>query len=129
MLVRICVILFALTGAILWTAHPVHAREANFAVMGVRLGMSAAEVLQVLSVQGADADHLSVVTRPCALPGTRKCIDTISTRLADGPITVRFAEMPKELHGSREVVYSITYSVVGAGPSQYELVRTAARER
>ena len=104
------------------------AEPAHFAVMGVRLYQSAQEVLTVLYAQGVREDAVSEHVHPCALHEEAACTDTITARLADGPITVRFVDVPAGFNEGREAAFSISYRLL-RGPKDSEAVRTAAEER
>jgi len=96
--------------------------------MGVRLYQSAQEVLTVLYAQGVREGAVSEHVHPCALHGATACTDTITARLADGPITVRFVDVPTGFNDGREAVVSISYRLL-RGPRDSEAVRTVAEER
>lgn len=102
---------------------------AHFAVMGVRLYMSAPEVLGALYAQGVSRAAVTEHSHPCALHPAASCTDTITAPLADGPIVVRFAEAPAGFNDGREAAYRIAYTVLGRGPSDAGLVRSAAEDR
>jgi hypothetical protein len=104
------------------------AEPAHFAVMGVRLYQSAQDVLTVLYAQGVREDAVSEHVHPCALHGAVACTDTITARLADGPITIRFVDVPAGFNEGREAVFSISYRLL-RGPRSSEAVRTVAEER
>lgn len=104
------------------------AEAAHFAVMGVRLYMSAPEVLTSLYSQGVREDGVSEHVHPCALHAAVACTDRITARLADGPITIRFVDAPPGFNGAREAAFSITYHP-NPGPRGADAVRNVAEER
>ncbi len=109
-------------------AVAVAAEPAHFAVMGVRLYMSAPEVLTSLYAQGVHEDAVSEHVHPCALHAAAACTDTITARLADGPITVRFTDSPAGFNEGREAAYSITYKLVRSS-ADAAAIRGVAEER
>ena len=114
-------------GAIVPNAAPA-AEPAHFAIMGVRLAMSAQEVLSVLYAQGVRDNAISESVHPCAMHAAVACTGSLTARLPDGPITIRFADTPPGYGDAREAAFSITYrSDEGAGQGQ--LVRAVAEER
>lgn len=108
-----------------WTAA---AEPTHFAVMGVRLYMSAQEVLTALYAQGVREDGVSEHVHPCALHAAEACTDSITARLADGPITIRFVDALPGFNDGREAAFSIAYHPNG-GPSGADAVRDVAEER
>lgn len=79
------------------------AGRSHFAIMGLRLHMSAQEVLEVLYAQGIREDGVREHVHPCALHAAAACTGSITARLPDGPITVRFADAPPTLvRGGRQ---------------------------
>jgi hypothetical protein len=109
--------------------HPARGSEpAHFAVMGVRLYMSAQEVLAALYAQGVREDGVTEQVHPCALHVAVACTGTITARLPDGPITIRFADAPPGFNAGREAAFSIAYRLNG-GPSGADQVRGVAEER
>ncbi len=110
--------------------HAAAAQEpARFAVMSVRLYMTAPEVLGALYAQGVSQAAVTEHSHPCALHPAASCTDTITAPLPDGPIVVRFTEAPPGFNDGREAAYHIAYTVVGRGPSDAGLVRSAAEDR
>ncbi len=91
--------------------------------------MSATDVLEVLYGQGVRESAVSQHTRPCASLSVAACTDSITAKLPDGPIVIRFTEAPPGFNHGRESAYSIAYTVVANGPSQYALLHGRAAER
>lgn len=104
------------------------AEPAHFAVMGVRLYMSAQEVLAALYAQGVREDGVREHVHPCALHAAAACTDSITARLPDGPIMVRFADAPPGFNEGREAAFSVVYQLT-RGPSEATDVRNVAEER
>ena len=126
---RTVVLSAALLSSVVAPGRPAPAAEpAHFAIMGVRLYQSAQEVLTVLYAQGVREDAVSEHVHPCALHGAAACTDTITARLADGPITIRFVDVPAGFNEGREAAFSISYRLL-RGPRDSEAVRTLAEER
>jgi hypothetical protein len=113
----------------MFSPRPAAAAEpAHFAVMGVRLYMSAQEVLAALYAQGVREDGISEHVHPCALHAAAACTDSITARLVDGPITVRFADAPPGFNEGREAAFSIVYRLTRA-PANAADMRDVAEER
>lgn len=93
------------------------AEPAHFAVMGVRLYMSAQEVLAALYAQGVREDGVHEHIHPCALHAAAACTDSITARLPDGPITVRFADAPPGFNEGREAAFSVVYRLTRGPPT------------
>jgi hypothetical protein len=126
---RTVVLSAALLSSVVAPGRPAPAAEpAHFAIMGVRLYQSAQEVLTVLYAQGVREDAVSEHVHPCALHGAAACTDTITAWLADGPITIRFVDVPTGFNEGREAAFSISYRLL-RGPRDSEAVRTVAEER
>jgi hypothetical protein len=106
----------------------VAAEPAHFAVMGVRLYQSAQEVLTALYAQGVREDTVTEHVHPCALHEAAACTDSITARLPDGPITIRFTDAPAGFNDGREAAFSITYRLI-RGPKDSTAVKTVAEER
>lgn len=104
------------------------AEPAHFAVMGVRLYMSAQEVLAALYAQGVRESGISEHVHPCALHAAAACTDSITARLADGPITIRFADAPPGFNDGREAAFSIVYRLAHATANATDM-RDVAEER
>ncbi len=104
------------------------AEPAHLAVMGVRLEMSAQEVLTTLYAQGVHEDAVVEHVHPCALHQAASCTDSITARLADGPISIRFTDAPAGFNDGREAAFSIAYRVT-SGSSSGSSVREVAEER
>lgn len=104
------------------------AEPAHFAIMGVRLSMSAQEVLTVLYAQGLRDNAISESVHPCAMHAAVACTGSLTAQLPDGPITIRFADTPPGYGDAREAAFSITYRL-GDGVGQGQLVRAVAEER
>lgn len=112
-----------------FSASPAPAAEAaHFAVMGVRLYMSAQEVLATLYAQGVREDGVSEHVHPCARHAASACTDAITARLADGPITIHFTDAPPGFNDGREAAYSISYQP-NRDPGGVNAVRGVAEER
>ncbi len=110
-------------------SRPAAAQEpTRSAVMGVRLYVSAPEVLAVLYAQGVAAGSIIEHSHPCFLHSVATCTDTITARLPDGPIVVRFTDAPPGFNDGREAAYSISYTIPGRGPSDGTMVRSAAED-
>ncbi len=106
----------------------VAAEPAHFAVMGVRLYMNAQEVLTSLYAQGVREDGVSEHVHPCALHVEVACTDTITARLAGGPIVIRFVDAPPGFNDGREAAFSIAYRPDGLADGAGAL-RNVAEER
>lgn len=104
------------------------AEPAHFAVMGVRLSMSAQEVLAVLYAQGVRDNAISESVHPCAMHAAVACTGSLTAQLPDGPIAIRFADTPPGHEDAREAAFSITYRLDG-GAGQGQLVRAVTEER
>lgn len=106
----------------------VAAEPTHFAVMGVRLYMNAQEVLISLYAQGVREDGVNEHVHPCASHVEVACTDSITARLADGPIIIRFIDAPPGFNDGREAAFSIAYRpsdpTSGAGA-----LRNVAEER
>ncbi len=124
-------VMFAAAAVAIGTAlpRPVPATEpVHFAVMGVRLYMSAQEVLAVLYAQGVPEDAITESVHPCAMHAAVVCTSSMTAQLPGGPITIRFADAPPGYGNAREAAFSITYrpdDAAGHGPA----ARTLAQER
>lgn len=114
-------------GAAVPNAAPA-AEPAHFAIMGVRLTMSAQEVLSVLYAQGVRDSAISESVHPCAMHAAVACTGNLTAQLPDGPITIRFADTPPGYGDAREAAFSITYRP-DDGADQGQLVRAVAEER
>ncbi len=126
---RTVVLAAALAASIASTGRQVAAAEpAHFAVMGVRLYMSAQEVLAALYAQGVREDGVSEHVHPCALHASAACTDSISARLPDGPITIKFTDAPAGFNEGREAAFSIAYHLTSAPRGTAEM-RDVAEER
>ncbi len=126
---RTVVLSAALLAWVAAAGRPAPAAEpAHFAVMGVRLYQSAQEVLTSLYAQGVREDAVTEHVHPCALHAAAACTDSITARLPDGPLTVRFADAPPGFNDGREAAFSITYRLL-KGPKDAEAVRSVAEER
>ncbi|HEY5088529.1 MAG TPA: hypothetical protein VIK30_01090 [Polyangia bacterium] len=104
------------------------AEPAHFAVMGVRLYMSAQEVLTALYAQGVREDGVNERVHPCARHAASACTEAIMARLPDGPITIRFTDAPPGFNDGREAAFSVAYQPNG-GASRADAVRSVAEER
>jgi len=78
---------------------------ARFAVMGVRLYMSAAQVTAVLRAQ---SPALERATHACAAAPAARCTNLLRARMPDGVLTVRFLDNPPGLAKGRETAWRIT---------------------
>lgn len=123
--------IFAAAAMAIGPAAPIAAsaaEPAHFAVMGVRLSMSAQEVLAVLYAQGARDNAISESVHPCAMHAAVACTGSLTAQLPGGPITIRFADTPPGYGDAREAAFSITYRS-DDGTDQRQLVRAVAEER
>jgi hypothetical protein len=112
------------------SASPARGAEpSRFAVMGVRLYMSAQEVLTSLYAQGVREDAVTEHVHPCTLHASAACTDTITAKLPDGPLTVRFTDAPPGFNDGREAAFGITYTLMRRGPGSVQEVRASAEER
>ncbi|HEY5301180.1 MAG TPA: hypothetical protein VIJ55_10930 [Acetobacteraceae bacterium] len=119
----------AIAAAVAMSPRPgVAAEPAHFAVMGVRLYMNAQEVLTSLYAQGVREDGVSEHVHPCALHVEVACTDTITARLPDGPIVIRFVDAPPGFNDGREAAFSIAYRPSGSTREAGGL-RNVAEER
>lgn len=110
------------------TATPAGASEpSRLAIMGVRLYMSAPDVLTSLYAQGVPEDAVIEHVHPCPLHASAACTDTITANLPDGPIVVRFTDSPAGFNEGREAAVSVTYTLQRA--TSAESLRSAAEER
>ncbi len=126
---RTVVLSAALLASVVVSGRPAPAAEpAHFAVMGVRLYQSAQEVLTALYAQGVREDAVTEHVHPCALHAAAACTDSITARLPDGPITIRFVDAPPGFNDGREAAYSISYRLL-RGPKDSAAVRDVAEER
>ena len=126
---RTIVLAAALAASVASTGRQAGAAEpAHFAVMGVRLYMSAQEVLAALYAQGVREDGVKEHVHPCALHAAAACTDSISARLPDGPITIRFTDAPAGFNEGREAAFSIAYRLT-RGPRDSAEVRDVAEQR
>jgi hypothetical protein len=93
-------------------AHP-----ASFAVMGVRLYMSAPEVLTSLLASGIKPEHVTESVHPCTLHQASACTGAISVRLDGGAkLEIRFTDAPSGFNEGREAVTEVEYTLPHAGP-------------
>lgn len=106
----------------------VAAEPAHFAVMGVRLYMSAQEVLIVLDAQGVREDDVREHVHSCALHASAACTDSIMARLPDGQMAIRFTDAPAGSNEGREAAFSIVYRLSSA-PRDITELRHAAEQR
>ena len=89
----------------------------RFAVMGVRLYMTAAQAEAVLRVQ---APALERATHACAAAPSARCTDLLRARMPDGVLTVRFVDNPPGRTAGSESAWRITLRLdprEGADPS------------
>ena len=77
----------------------------RFAVMGVRLYMTAAQATAVLRRQ---APALERTTHACAAAPAARCTGLLRARVPDGVLTVRFLDNPAGLAAAREAAWRIT---------------------
>ncbi len=125
---RTLVLAAAAVAAVAADRPVVAADPAHFAVMGVRLYMSAQEVLAALYAQGVREDGVSEHVHPCALHASAACTDSISARLPDGPITIRFTDVPAGFNEGREAAVSVAYRLTST-PSTTAEMRAVAEQR
>ena len=77
----------------------------RFAIMGVRLYMTAAQAAAVLRVQ---APALERSTHACAAAPAIRCTGLLRAHVPDGVLTVRFLDNPPGLAAGRESAWRIT---------------------
>ena len=94
---------FALPGAA-WAAGD-RAGPAQFAVMGVRLYMTATQAEAVLRAQSSAVER---ATHACSAAPAAPCTSLLRARMPDGVLTVRFRDSPPGFAAGQEIAWRIT---------------------
>ena len=81
------------------------AGPAQFAVMGVRLYMTAAQAEAVLRAQSSAVER---ATHACRAAPAAPCTRLLRARMPDGVLTVRFLDSPPGLAAGRDIAWRIT---------------------
>lgn len=102
-----------------------HADPARFAIMGVRLNMTAQDVLTTLYAQGAKPDAVRESVHPCPLHQELACTTRITAPLPDGVLDIRFTDVPPGFNDGREAAMAISYTLRRSAPSAEELEHVA----
>lgn len=104
------------------------AQPARFSIMGIRLYMSAEEVLTTLYAQGVSPDLVQEQVHSCALHAAVACTVRITAPLRDGQLDVRLTDAPPGFNDGREAVMAVRYTIADAHPAR-AAVRLSAEER
>ncbi|HET6183035.1 MAG TPA: hypothetical protein VFA03_05515 [Acetobacteraceae bacterium] len=99
-----------------------------FAIMGVRLYMSAEDVLTALYAQGVKPDAVTETVHPCALHAAVTCTTLIEAPLPDGVLEIRFTDAPPGFNDGREAAMAVSYTLE-RNPPHGDAVRLSAEER
>lgn len=114
--------------ALLVSGRAAHAEPARFAIMGVRLYMTAEDVLTSLYAQGVKPDAVRETVHPCALHAAVACTTRIVAPLPDGTLDVAFTDSPPGFNEGREAAIAVSYHL-NRGLPDLGTVRLSAEER
>lgn len=99
---------------------------AGIDILRLRLGMSEADVVEVLAAQGNVGPGFQRGLRACSEEPAASCLASIAARTKDGMLTIRFSEASDT---GQPLVMSIEYRLDGKGQNEPGMIRAAVLER
>lgn len=95
-------------------------------ILGLRLGMTEAEIVARLASQGIARISIQEEHGRCLGATPDICIDRMLAPTRDGTLLIRFAAQP---HAGEAAAWSIAYTLAGRMPGEPEIIRNAVLDR